>query len=245
MLHHAKQGFEEFRRAREVIEELRGVRRGKITVASVESTARGLLMPALLSFWKEFPNVTVDVAVVSSSDVGRMVRQGEVELGLAFSNAISSGSLEMLAEAALPIGAILPAGHELAKARSVSLRDLATEPVLSADPTMLLHELVQLAVSSEVFKPRLRLSSNSTGILSSFAAAEAGVAFKTRLGLQDEIDRGDIAFVPLSDAQLPMQHVKLWKRTSQPLTPAGDRLALLIIAEIESLREALSRTTPT
>lgn len=237
MLHHAKQGFEEFRRAREVIEELRGVRRGKITLASVESTARGLLMPALLSFWTEFPNVTVDLAVVSSSDVGRMVRQGEAELGLAFSNVVSSGSLEMVAEAALPIGAILPAGHELAKARSVSLRELATEPVLSADPTMLLHELVELAVSSEVFKPRLRLSSNSTGILSSFAAVGAGVAFKTQLGLEREIARGDITFVPLSDAELPMQHVKLWKRVSHPLTPAADRLASLLSAGIQSLKQ--------
>jgi DNA-binding transcriptional LysR family regulator len=240
MLHHAKQGFEEFRRAREVIEELRGVRRGKVTVASVESPARGILMPALLAFWNEFQNVTADIAIVSSSDVARIIRQGDAELGLGFSNGASGGNIEVIAEMKLHIGAILPRGHSLAEARSVTLRDLATDPVLIADPTMLLHELVQMAADSEVFQPRLRLSSNSTGVLSSFAAAGAGVAFKTRLGLQDEIERGTIAFVPLSDAKLPMQHMKLWKRASQKLTPAASRLACLLK---EKMREGSDETS--
>ena len=106
-----------------------------------------------------------------------------------------------------------------------------------ADPTMLLHDLVQVAAHFEILQPRMRLSSNSTSLLSEFAVLGAGVAFKTRLGLHNELKRGELVFIPLSDAQLPSQHVRLWARHPQQFTAAAQSLAKTIARTIESLDE--------
>ena len=115
LLYHVARSFQEVSRAFSQIDALKGLRRGHIKVAAVESAARGVLATGLSAFWKKHQNVEVSVKVVGNLEALRLLEKGEADLGLAFS-APRGTSLPVLSVATLRLGAIMSTRAEFAPA---------------------------------------------------------------------------------------------------------------------------------
>ncbi len=237
LLHHARLGFQELTRARGIIEEMRGLKRGHVRLVVVESAMRGPVVAALSEFWRSFPGVEVDVKVVRSTAAARLVETGEAELAVTFAARPRAARLEAMAEAGLRMGAVMRPDHELARETALRLRDLAGHPVLLADPTLMLHDAVRATDELDRMFPRPRFSSNSITLMSLLAVHGAGIALKTRLGIEAEIGRGELVFVPLSDTRLPVQRLVLWARRGLDLSRAARALAACLAAALTKVSE--------
>ena len=76
MLYHARLSLTELNRACNEIDELHGLHRGTVSVAIVESVARGLMPSALEAFWKRYPGITADIRVMGSQQAANAVSDG-------------------------------------------------------------------------------------------------------------------------------------------------------------------------
>ncbi|MDB5410565.1 MAG: LysR family transcriptional regulator [Rhodospirillales bacterium] len=235
LLYHVARSFLEVGRAFNQIDALKGLRRGHIKVVSVESAARSVLATGLSAFWKKHRNLEVSVKVVGNIEALRLLEEGEADLGIAFC-APRSTSLPVLSVATLYIGAIMSTRHPLAGRSVLLLQDLAGYPLLLSDSSLMLNAALSDALATVPLS--VRLVTNSITLMSILAASEDGVALKTRAGLAQPFDAGELGFVPIADRVLPLQHLAILTRRGLPLPALAHALGQDLKVSLDALSES-------
>ena len=236
LLHHVRRGVSEIERAREFIQNLSGLRSGAASVATVEGVAIGPLAEVLDVFWQRWPNIRVVVNTGSSAQAFDAVDSGAVNLGLAYANP-ESPRARLLAHADLRVGAILRADHALAGKAGLSVRQLvdAGLPLLLADRSVGVRAMLESTLGRDALRMLPRLETNSLIMMTQLALRGAGVAVKTRIGVERELASGQLVFVPLRDLRGKTQRLTLFCRDGTALPPAGQALADDLAVKLASL----------
>lgn len=112
------------------IRELADVERGQIVIATLMTIAHGILPTAIARFADRYPSIAVDLRESVQASVLDEVRSGSADFGLGDMAEIG-GPLE-----AAPLGensfrVALPEGHPLLKQKSITLKALAGERLVS------------------------------------------------------------------------------------------------------------------
>src|SRR5258708_32451849 len=113
MLYHARVSTAELNRASSKINELHGLRRGAVSVAIIESVARGLMPRVLAEFWAHHPDINVDIKVVGSRLACYAVAEGECYLAVASDFPVPR-NVRKIATVSLPRGVRAQPGSRLA-----------------------------------------------------------------------------------------------------------------------------------
>jgi len=237
LVYHARSSAAELNRGCAIINDLTGLRRGKIGVVAVESVARGLLPSILAAFWQQMPNITVEVRTAGSQEALRLVVDGEAEFGIAFDARVPSGALR-LAGANLALGALLWPEHRLAKRKEVRLRDFSGERIFLSDASLALRASIEGALQESRIEFDPRAVTNSIDLMAKCVVGQMGIAFQTRVGVENELSRGELVFVPLRDPVLRPRRLVLAARGRNFPTEPSARLAKLLSAAIEKLDDS-------
>jgi DNA-binding transcriptional LysR family regulator len=86
-----------------LLDELRGLRRGHVTVAAVQAAAADLFPRILATFRRKHPRITFTCRFVGSAEVAEQVASGEADVGISF-NVAPSSALRQLIAVPLPFG---------------------------------------------------------------------------------------------------------------------------------------------
>jgi DNA-binding transcriptional LysR family regulator len=234
LVYHARASASELNQACSFINDLTGLRRGKIAVSAVESITRGLLPGILAQFWERLPNVAVEVSTVGSSEALRLVAEGETELGIAFDTKAPRGT-QRLAGASLSLGALLWPGHPLAARKEVRLNDFSRDRVFLSDATLALRSSIEGALLDSRIEFDPRGVTNSIDLMAKCVTSRLGVAFQTRVGVESELRRKELVFVPLRDPALRPRRLLLASRAKTFPTEPPALLARLLTASIDAL----------
>jgi DNA-binding transcriptional LysR family regulator len=234
LVYHARSSASELNRACAIINDLTGLRRGKVKISVVESAGRGLLPRILAEFWAHLPNVAVEVRTVGSQDALQLVAEGETELGVAFEARLPRGT-QRLAVANLPLGALLWPGHALAKRREARFSDFAGERVFLSDGTLALTSSIEAALAGSSIEFDPRAVTNSIDLMAKCVTSKLGVAFQTRVGVENELARRELLFVPLRDPSLKPRRLLLASRSKSFATEPVAFLSRLLSAAIRQL----------
>lgn len=234
LVYHARASVAELDRASAFIDDLQGLRHGSVSIAAVESVTRGMLPAVLAQFWERYPDVTVEVNTTGSQLAFQAVAEGDCDLAIAFDVQIPK-STQRLAGASLRLGALLRPGHRLAGRASVRFRDFANDRVILSDSSLTLGLSIKAAMlhSDIAFDPRA--VTNSIHLMADIAARGHGITFQTRVGVEQELGRGDLIFVPLAEPQLLPRKLVLIARSKIHLPAAPAALAAMIGAAIQDL----------
>ena len=107
--------------------------RGRVTVAAPNAQCALLLPPAIRRFRDSHPGVRVVLHDVPEHEVHALVRSGAADLGIATQTDARSDLVATPLDADEFI-AVLPAGHKLAKRRSLEWSQVAREPIIGYLP---------------------------------------------------------------------------------------------------------------
>ncbi|WP_210527652.1 LysR family transcriptional regulator [Rubellimicrobium arenae] len=237
LYYHIRQSTGELNRAITEINDLQGLRRGTVSIAVIESATRGFLPDVLASFWIRHPEISVDVRVGGSPEVANMLLQGEADLAIAFDVRVPRNA-RRIASVALPMGVMAPPGSRLAtKEGPLRVYDLAGERVILSDSSLTLGSTVEEAFSGSFVEFSRRARTNSIGLMIDLAARGLGTILQTRMGVEREIERGDLVFVPLADSRLHPRRLQLLSRPKSEISEAASVLA-------NNLAQAIERMAP-
>jgi DNA-binding transcriptional LysR family regulator len=234
LLYHARASIAELNRATAFIDDLQGLRRGSVAVAAVESVTRGLLPGVLAHFWERYPEVTVEVKTTGSRQAFELVLQGDCDLAIAFDVRVPK-TAQRLAGASLRLGALVPPHNPLARRREVRLRDFANERVLLSDASLTLGASIDAALLDSALELHPRAITNSIDLMIDLAVRGQGVTCQTRVGVERELSRGELMFVPFGDPQLRPRKLSMIARSKVHLSAAPAALATLLIKAIQAL----------
>lgn len=209
------------------LDEIKGLRAGRIRLASV-STALATLVPrALAVFTKRHPHVRVSVVEDQLHGViGRLARW-ELDLGVIYEHEAlpdPSVDLERIPLFDEPFELLLPHNHRFANRRSLRLDQLADDTWiggLGAYQQILLH-----SCQNAGFAPRIAYHTDDYRAIQAFVAAGLGVAILPRLALT--LTPAGITRISLH--QPPQRRVFAARLTNSFRSPATDTM-IHVLAE--------------
>lgn len=186
-------------RVRREIGRLSRPERATIRLGSNEAVARNLL-PGLLGAYRDrHADVAFQVRVGSPGSVAQWLREGDIDLGLAFSVKPGSG-IDVRSEIQSPVRAIMAPSHPLSRLPAVSLGDLKRYPVALTDSGTTVRLLFDSSVMEHDGPPfDVAYSSNSSSVIYSIVKAGHAVTLAGEITLRKALARGDLVAVPLSD----------------------------------------------
>jgi DNA-binding transcriptional LysR family regulator len=161
--------------AAQALDDLAGLKRGRIAIHASQTIASYWLPPRLARFSEAHPHVILDLHVCNTTQVARAVLEGEADLGFV------EGRLEQDGLVRTPVGAdrlavVAAAGHPLAASERLTVSDLMAFPwVLREEGSGTRFEferaLAGLGVDAAAFAVRLSLPSNEA-VLGAVASGE-------------------------------------------------------------------------
>ena len=231
-LAYARQAISELKAVESQVEQLRGLVRGQVGVAAVESVAGELLPSAITRFQAEHPNVRFNVRIGAPEDLVSTLIADQVDLILThYPPPRKHVAIAATAEQALC--ALVVSDHPLAGRGDLRLRDCLAYPLALADTTLAGRALIEQVLAQASFDLDPRLVSNSVEMMKAFARINRGVCFQFRRPGKAPIPPGDMIALPLIDPPLLQARLVLATRRGRVLPVAA-------AAFVELLKTALA-----
>lgn len=108
--------------------------RGTLMVGYSTFAATGPMSDIIIEFRKQYPEAQVALRLLASSEQSAALDEGTIDLGFMMSN-VSAGLRQSIQISRERLIAIVPANHAWASERSITLRRLATAPIVIGTAT--------------------------------------------------------------------------------------------------------------
>jgi DNA-binding transcriptional LysR family regulator len=172
-------------------------KRLELRIGFLSSVANHLLPPVVRGLGRQAPDLAIDTEELPIAQLVKRLRDGTLDAGLSRPPLVNDlVSEEIMRE---PVAAVLPTGHRLATAATLTLADLAGEPwVLTGRATWPpWHRKYDSDFAAAGYQPQVVQRGTSPQNLLALVAAGVGV---TRLPMSSRSLRdGGVVFVPLRD----------------------------------------------
>ncbi len=233
---HALTVLQDARRAADELDALRGLRRGELSIVTVESLGAAVLPNLLAAMATRYPGVKLTVKSAGSNQIPTIVASGTADVGLAFSLG-HHPELQQLGTGRFRLGAVMRPQHPLARAKHVTLSECAVHPVILPTEelsifTVLLPHLTRFAGRMQVIAEvgSLELMKNLTLKLSA-------ISFQTQLGLEAELKARRLMHVPLQSSGPVTTDLGIYVRRGRTFPAALDAFVALVREQLSDLEK--------
>jgi DNA-binding transcriptional LysR family regulator len=214
-LPHAERILFEVEQARLRIQEVRGLRRGRLAIGVLPSPSARLLPRFLAEFRHRHPGVKVVLREENKSALfEEMVHDGELDLAIIRlpKRRPDLKSSFLLRE---PMLVVLPPGHRLVGRRGVTLAELAEEPFVHMKAGLGLRELFEDVCRKAGFEPRIVVETGQLSSVLGLVLAGVGITVVPQMAAGPEGRR-----IPIRDVHAYRDLGVIW-RQGQPLAPSA------------------------
>lgn len=214
-LPHAERILFEVEQARLRIQEVRGLRRGRVAIGVLPSPGARLLPRFLAEFRHQHPGVEVVLREENQSALfEEMVHDGELDLAI-IRFPKRRPDLESRFLLREPMVLVLPPGHRLVGRRGVTLAELALEPFVHMKAGYGLRELFEDVCRKAGFEPRIVVETSQLGSVMGLVLAGVGITVVPQMAAPSEGRR-----IPIRDPYAYRDLGVVW-RQGQALSPAS------------------------
>jgi DNA-binding transcriptional LysR family regulator len=219
-LAYTRQAISELKAVESRVEQLRGLVRGQVSVAAVESVASELLPSAISRFQAAHPNVRFNVHIGAPEELLSALVADRADLILTH-YLPPKKSVAIAAVAKQALCALVVSDHPLASRDNLRLRDCLAYPLALGDATLAGRALIDQALAQASFDLNPRLVSNSVETMKAFARMNRGVCFQFRKPGKARIPPGDMIALPLADPSFLQATLVLATRRGRVLPVAA------------------------
>jgi DNA-binding transcriptional LysR family regulator len=201
------------REARASLEELRQFQRGTLVIAANEFTSLYLLR-VLEEFRRFCPMIKIVVHRSLASSIPDQVLDHTVELGV-LSFQPESALLRSVIVFRDQLAFVVPPSHPLAKAKSVSIRQLGAESFVAHNVVSPYRLKVLEAFKRHKTPLNISVEMPTIEAIKRFVAAGNGVALVPGLAIEPEVLRGELVSIPVKELALERQLRIAYRRGAQ------------------------------
>ncbi len=209
--------------AKIAVQEMVGLKGGRLTVGAIPSVSACVLPGAISIFRKRYPLVEFSLLEGTSEEIAQWVEGGRVECGIV-QLPTSGGSFDELLLFTEPFVALVARTHPAAKQRNIALAKLSHEPFILYKGRV--RDTALAACRAAGFEPRIACESSELETIRSLVIAGLGIAILPQLATRD-ISKKCVA-LGLRDESVERQ-VAILTRPGHTLSPSGSALQELIV----------------
>jgi DNA-binding transcriptional LysR family regulator len=214
---------------KEDLDELKGLKKGRISIGGCSLAAASGLPWAVQTFKKEYPGVEIGLTIDQSSSLEKALLEGEMDVAvLSWPSRSNLLITELWREEEIVVVA-LPE-HPLAKRRAVSLSLLAKEPLIVNLESRFVREMVEdkFAEQGIVFQPGVEVKTYSRprDAIKNSILSNLGIGFLAKSHIVGDLKSGTLKTlrVPALKLKRPMYITVHKNRKDRPLTQTFTKL---------------------
>jgi DNA-binding transcriptional LysR family regulator len=230
----ARATLKSFERLRSDLDDLQQLRRGTVSISSMEGAVPTVLYPAMRAFTRDHPQISFEVVCGGTEAQLTALCRGECDVSIIFD---PPPNPEVLVECAVddPICAIIHAGHPLASRQSLSLADLAGERLALVDQGFVTRTRLDRAASRDRVQLPAVLTVNHALHTIAFVRQKMGITFAPRHIVLDDVTGGGLVAVPIKNPVLSRTRTALCRHSSRPLSRAAQAFLLVLKEQLIQL----------
>jgi DNA-binding transcriptional LysR family regulator len=229
-VHYIRQRTAALDQVRSEIEELQGLRRGKVRIVASQALAPVFLPGAIAAFRRGHPLVDFSARIGDHLQALHALRHFECDLALVF-NLAPEPDIEVLAQVEQPLVAMMDAAHPLAAERGpIRLREIADYPVVLPFADIGGRQLLERHLLRASVRLRAAVESNSFEFLRGCLRHEQAVTFQIAIGAVTE--GGTIVVRTIADRGFPSGQLVLAHLRGRQLPVAVHAFAETLMAAL-------------
>lgn len=210
------------------IEDLQGLKRGHVEIATIEALAKGALPRLLASLLDRYAGISANISVLENDAARRAVIDGTADFAFLFEPE-SYRDLSVRAFVEVQLGLLTPPGHPLGEQATARFSHCVGYPlIVPAAPLAVAEQIAVLEGGTGVICDR-KVTSDNVQMIISLVMQGAGVGILTSLDAIPEMEQGLVEFTPLADPILrPMTLALCTNNARRP-----SHAASVLLSEIE------------
>lgn len=182
-----------------------GTPAGHLTVGMVESVSASEYVKGIASYLKKYPEVDLKVTVDTTIRLLEALKKGEIDAAVLLDRPVADGELQILYRKPEKICFFACCGSKYEGNVSVSLKDLEKEPWLLTEKGCNYRKELEEELASRGIFIGSRLEMGSTRTLIDFVSEGLGISLLPEFDLKEELLRGRIVRIPVSDYEMEME----------------------------------------
>ncbi len=224
LVEHVRRTLKDFQRMELRIEDIKGLRGGEVTIATMNGLVSGIIPHVVRDFCARHPRVRINSQVLFIREIVKAVAEGDADLGVAY-NLPRDARLEVLETFDAELGAVMTPSNPLAKKKRLRLSDCADHPLILASPSMIMHQTVMDAFLRADLPIEPAFQSNSIEFMKCLAVSGEGIAFLSRYDISDEEAKGALVYLTTGSRTLAENKLSIVCRSKGHLDTAATLLA--------------------
>jgi LysR family cys regulon transcriptional activator len=169
-------------------EDFRAVDRGGLRIGATHTQARYALPAVVRDFRAEFPRVSLHMHQGSPQQVAEMLLQGVVDIGIATEALAEYSGLVTLPCYRWTHSIVVPPGHALLDAETVSLAELATHPIITYEQGYTGRAHIDAAFARAGLEPDVVLTAMDADIIKTYVELGMGVGIVAAVAVDPDRD---------------------------------------------------------
>jgi DNA-binding transcriptional LysR family regulator len=210
------------------IDDLRGSRKGHLTIAVGQGLVRMPLVRTLREFMSKYPGIGLSLRSVSSREVGVSVRTDEAHFGIML-DAPHDPRIRTRFNIPQPYYLILFPSHPLAKRSSIKLKDLVDQRLLLPEEGFRVREILAGAERDEGIFLTAVMTASSIQMLTDCVLAEIGMTIMPEACALDLLETGKLVAIPIEHMAFNDSKANVVTRIGRQLP--GSAITLLDLLE--------------
>ncbi len=229
-------------RVRSQIDELKGLRRGEVTIYSIEGLVDTYLPQAINRFHKLYRDITFKVVVASTDRIIEALVADESDIGITL-NPPERPDLVCCAWWEEPLEVIVAPFHSLSRRRSISLQELSQFSAALPDNSFGVRRHVDRVLSKTGVALKLLVTTNSILATTSMAREGAVYTLMPRFAVTRDCEARTLIAIPISNPDLELSRVEICMHRSRSLPVAPREFLSSLVADLAgSSRGGVART---
>jgi DNA-binding transcriptional LysR family regulator len=218
-------------RINRLVEDMRDISIGSVTIAATPTLTENLLPQAIAAFRRRRPRIHIAVQTMDNIAVVDAVTQGGVDFGLVLMP-ITDSDARLVPLCRGELICVVHPDHPLAERTMVEPQDLASYPLISFSRSLPLGALVEESFRSAGVPRRIALEVNQSSVAFALVRAGVGVAVIDPFLVMDDRDHGVVRLPLRPSATVEAQALV-------PREGSLSRPALMLLATLRRRAAAL------
>ncbi|NBX05901.1 MAG: CysB family HTH-type transcriptional regulator [Betaproteobacteria bacterium] len=163
---------------------------GTLSIATTHTQARYVLPPVVAALRQQFPKVNVSLHQAAPEQVARMLIDEVAEIGIATESLADFDQLVTLPCYSWQHTLVLPTDHPLAKQATITLEDVAREPLITYHPSFTGRTKIDAAFAAAKLAPRIALEAIDSDVIKTYTKLGLGIGIAAEMAVRDIVSEG-------------------------------------------------------
>ena len=170
---------------------------GTLSIATTHTQARYVLPTPVAKLRQAFPKVNVSLHQGSPDQVAQMLMDEVAEIGIATESLAQYADLVTLPCYEWQHMLVVPSTHSLATKTTITLEDLALEPLITYHPSFTGRTKIDQAFAARQLKPRIALEAIDSDVIKTYVRVGLGVGIVAEMAIKADGTNNDLVAVPV------------------------------------------------